>query len=279
MFEHLDDPHPHSLGTDHQLAAARSRGRAIVRHRRRTRLAAGSAVVAATAGVSAVAVVGLPGRSAAGVTAGADSPTPVPVPATSRATPVAVPTAWASSPASPVPAPVAATPTAEPTAETASPTPAPVPAITAPPTPLAETPTATTAGVPTTVSPTPVSSDCAAVEAKLRTTPLPDGFTPLVPPSGVVSWSDVGAPINAVVVTVSCSPFDPSQVEAGVPFREVTVLGAHSWLVGDPASGKLQLTWNATATTRVTVAAQVTLPENDLQVENQLLTLGNMLLD
>jgi hypothetical protein len=252
MFDHLDDPDPHSLGTDHQLAAARNRGRELARHSRRNRLAVGSAAVAATAGVTAAAVVGLPGRSASGATTSADTPSPL----------------------------------------TASPTAAPVPALTASPAPVVSapaTPESSTVAptVPTLPDPTnsasPVPLDlsqaCAALVGAIKTTDLPAGFTPLVPPSGLLSWSHVGAPINAVVVTASCAPFDPSQVPSGTPVKEHTVLGAHSWLVGDPASGSLQLSWNPSPTTSVTLTAAITLPEQTGQVEDQLLTLGNMIVD
>jgi hypothetical protein len=73
MFEHLDDP---TGGTNPSLAAVQRRGRTILQHRRRTRLATGSAALAATAGVTAVATVGIPGGQAGakGISAGTASP-------------------------------------------------------------------------------------------------------------------------------------------------------------------------------------------------------------
>jgi hypothetical protein len=105
MFEHLDDP---TGGTNPSLAAVQRRGRTILQHRRRTRLATGSAALAATAGVTAVATVGLPGGpagakgfspgSSPSVAASASPTTALPTSASSAAT-TAAPVTTSAAPA------------------------------------------------------------------------------------------------------------------------------------------------------------------------------------
>jgi hypothetical protein len=297
MFEHLDDPQSSRSGTDPQLSAARGRGRQILQQRRRTRLAAGSAALAATAGITAVATVGLPGAGSGSASAAPGDPSAAP---SAVAPPVAAPSAAVTAVASPSaavapptaagPSTAVAPPTAVgPSAAVAPPTAAPstaapstaAPSATVPPvavTPPAATPTASASPVP--ITPATVAADCASVISHLKTTVAPDGYTPYSKGDSVIGWQRPASPLSTLLVTVSCSPFSPADVPASEgPVKEVTVLDAHSWLVGDAKSGQLKLVWNPNSTTAVTLSSTSTLPDIPQQVENQLLVFGNYLAD
>jgi hypothetical protein len=244
MFEHLDDPQPPRSGTEMQIGAARRGGRVLIRDRRRHRVAAGSAALAATAGVSAVAAVGLPGggAGAAPLTAVADTP--------DATTPSAAAVPSSSAPQS--------------TAAAASPSP-------------------TGAATSTTTAPTappPTTAACTHEAARLRTSVEPDGYLPTDPGDAVIAWTHPGGPLTKLVVSVRCAPFSAADVPpADGPVREVTVLDTHHWLIGSASAGHLQEVWNADNGTAVVIDATVQSPAAEAAAEQQLSTFGNCLID
>jgi hypothetical protein len=238
MFEHLDDPQPPRSGSEMQIGAARRGGRVLIRDRRRHRVAAGSVAFAATAGVSAVAAVGLPGAGAGAVplTAAADTPDAV--------------------------MPSAAAATTPPVAPAVS-----EPSVTAPST------SSTTAAPPATAA-------CTHEAARLRTSVEPAGYLPTDPGDAVIAWTHPGGPLSKLVVSVRCAPFSAADVPpAEGPVREVTVLDAHHWLIGNASNGHLQEVWNADNGTAVVIDATVQPPAEEATVEQLLSTFGNYLID
>jgi hypothetical protein len=260
MFEHLDDPQPPRSGTQQQIRAARKGGRALIHNRRRTRVAAGSVALAATAGVSTVAAVGLPGRGAAGVGAGTSGPaSPAPVPAPASTTPVLP----SQAPGSPTPS------TAPPASTTAPPA-----STTVAPSTTGATPTAATK------SPTPDTAACEDERPRLLTSVEPAGFTPTDAGDAVIAWTRPAGPLTKLVVSVRCAPFTASDVPAADgPVKEVTVLSAHHWVIGDVSKGHLQEVWNADNGTAVVIDATVGQRVDQTNAEHQLSTFGNYLID
>ncbi|MDX6222542.1 MAG: hypothetical protein QOD91_1596 [Frankiales bacterium] len=228
MFEHLDDP---TGGTNPSLAAVQRRARTIVQHRRRTRLATGSAALAATAGVTAVATVGIPGgpAGATGISAGAASP---------------------SLAASALPAATTA---------------APVATSAAPPTSV-DNPTASVdrQGKP---GPAPtIPAACAAVGDHLGQPAAPAGYELWKgSTSGHQDWERAGAHPASLGLDVFCGPLDKPQITPGGDGNrtlvKVTVNGHPAWLwheysgslagvlwaVGDTAWVQLEATGVVTA--------------------------------
>ncbi len=255
MFEHLDDPSNGPRGTEPQLAAARLKGRELIRHRRRTALATGTLAVAATAGIAAVATVGLPGGRAGATPGGSAGPTPSAAP-TAQATPTAAPTPSTGPTPTAAPTPNSgATPTAAPTASsgarpTAAPTPSGGPTPTAVPTPSGANPPSP---VPRFTGATAFTKACQQEGDRLQSSTEPAGYArwnpgsdPSNPGYGVIGWTHPAGPLTTLRVDVQCKPFDPADVPAADgPVNMVHVLKTHHWVVGDPANGHMTEVWTA----------------------------------
>lgn len=266
MFEHLDDPSPRRSSSEPQISAARSRGRQLLHQRHRTRLAAGSAVVAATAGVTAVAAFGLPGGATAGQSADATV-----LPSTA-----ASPSASLSAAATP-----SATVTSPAPASSPAPTTTTAPATTAPATTPATTTAPPTSAAPTTSQPPAVTPACEHEATRLKTSVEGSGYTLTDPGSGVIAWNHPAGPLTALVVGVSCAPFSPDSIspDSKEPVQEITVLGFHSWVIGDPQEGHFELVWNADNGTEVNVLATVGAGADPAAATKELLKFGNTLID
>ncbi|MDX6255611.1 MAG: hypothetical protein QOJ11_1945 [Frankiales bacterium] len=227
MFEHLDDP---TGGTPASLGAVQKRGRAIVQHRRRTRLATGSAALAATAGVTAVATVGIPGGQAGakGISAGTASP--------SLAT-SALPTS------------------ASPTPTTAAPV-----ATSAPSAGSSQDPTRSVdkQGKP---GPAPaIPAACAAVGDSLGHGVAPTGYELWKgSTSGHQDWERAGAHPASLGLDVFCGPLDKSQTTPGGDGKrtlvKVTVNGHPAWLWHEYSDSLAGVLWAVGDTAWVQVEA------------------------
>ncbi|MDX6230808.1 MAG: hypothetical protein QOI76_4198 [Frankiales bacterium] len=222
MFEHLDDP---TGGKNPSLAAVQRRGRTILQHRRRTRLATGSAALAATAGVTAVATVGLPGRgTAAGSPVGAStaSAASTPAPATTTAatttTTTAAPVATSADPAKSVD-------------KQGKPGPAPT-----------------------------VPAACAAVGDSLGHPATPTGYELWKgSTSGHQDWEHAGAHPASLGLDVFCGPLDQSQTAPGGDGKrtlvKVTVNGHPAWLWHEYSDSLAGVLWGVGDTAWVQVEA------------------------
>ncbi|MDX6204709.1 MAG: hypothetical protein QOF39_766 [Frankiales bacterium] len=237
MFEHLDDP---TGGTNPSLAAIQRRGRTIVQHRRRTRLATGSAALAATAGVTAVATVGIPGGQAGaqGISAGAASPS----------------VAASALPTSASPAATSA---------------APIATSAAPPMSSEDLTTSVDKrGVPGPGPTTPAA--CAAVGDHLGHPAAPTGYELWKgSTSGHQDWERAGAHPASLGLDVFCGPLDTSQTTPGGDgdrtLTKVTVNGHPAWLWHEHSGSLAGVLWGVGDTAWVQVEATgVVTPAADL---------------
>jgi hypothetical protein len=232
MFEHLDDP---TGGTAPRIGAVQKRGRVILQHRRRTRLATGSAALAATAGVTAVATVGLPGgpAGAKGFSPGASSPS----------------VAASASPTSALPT------NASPVATTAAPV-----AASAASAWSSQDPTRSVdkQGKP---GPAPtISAACAAVGDSLGHPATPTGYELWKgSTSGHQDWERAGAHPASLGLDVFCGPLGKSETTPGGDgnrtLAKVTVNGHPAWLWHEYSDSLAGVLWAVGDTAWVQVEA------------------------